>query len=127
MYNSKHIINSKFHGRLHNKKHSFWVKLAEKSLKYMIILVIVTGLLTPFNLGNSFLRASDFEDIIVHKGDNLWLIAEKYTRDSTLKEELVEAIVEINNLSIDGKIYPGQKLYIPIIKREEVQMANSES
>jgi len=86
-----------------------------KSYSYAIILFIIS-LLTAlsfyfrFEISNS----NEFMSIIVDEGDTLWNIAEKLSSQHSLTTKEFVQWVEENNSIYGDRIYPGDKLVIPV-------------
>lgn len=92
----------------------------------VIALLIGLALLSPFNLTNSYLRASEFDTVVLQQGDTVETIAGRYTSDSSQLEELTVAIKEINDIKSDRDMRVGRRLQIPVINEEasKVQVAS---
>jgi hypothetical protein len=52
--------------------------------------------------------------VTVGNGDTLWSIAAKEIHDNEDIRGLVTAIIQVNTLSDDAQIYPGQTIKIPV-------------
>ncbi|WP_297964127.1 LysM domain-containing protein [uncultured Anaerovibrio sp.] len=94
----------------------------------VIALLIGLALLSPFNLTNSYLRASEFDTVVLQQGDTVEGIAGRYTSDSSQLEELTVAIKEINDIKSDRDMRVGRRLQVPVINEEasKVQVASRE-
>lgn len=92
----------------------------------VIALLIGLALLSPFNLTNSYLRASEFDTVVLQQGDTVETIAGRYTSDSSQLEELTVAIKEINDIKSDRDMRVGRRLQVPVINEEasKVQVAS---
>jgi hypothetical protein len=92
----------------------------------VITFLIGLALLSPFNLTNSYLRASEFDTVVLQQGDTVEAIAGRYTSDSSRLEELTVAIKEINDIKSDRDMRVGRRLQIPVINEEasKVQVAS---
>jgi len=92
----------------------------------VITFLIGLALLSPFNLTNSYLRASEFDTVVLQQGDTVEAIAGRYTSDSSQLEELTVAIKEINDIKNDRDMRVGRRLQIPVINEEasKVQVAS---
>lgn len=88
-----------------------------KKLVSIMVISLAVAVFSPFNLGNAYLRASDFETVAVVSGDSVWTIAERYAKSEGERKVLVEAIIAINGLGSDARIFEGQSLNIPIVRR----------
>lgn len=85
-------------------------------MKKIILLVFLSLIaLDPLNLSNSYLRCDTFETVTVHPGDTLHKIADKYTVNESDKDELIEAICEINDVHSDSGLRVGRPLQIPVM------------
>ena len=94
-------------------------KRKKKSASWLVralLIAAVAAVVSPFHLGNGYLRSGDFATVQVARKDNVWTIASKYTERSEEVGELVEAIIEVNGLPADGALRPGQSLRVPILK-----------
>lgn len=85
-----------------------------------IFVAIILGLMliSPFHLGNSYLRCSDFESVVIHQGDTLETIASRYTVNAADAKELVEAICEINDIKDATTIKAGRRIDVPVIRNQ---------
>ena len=91
-------------------------KRTGKRLARLLLIVLVVAMVSPFHLGNGYLRSGDFATVQVARKDNVWTIASRYTARSEDVGELVEAIIEVNGLPADGSLRAGQSLRVPILK-----------
>ncbi len=91
-------------------------KKTGKRLARLLLIVLVAAMVSPFHLGNGYLRSNDFATVQVARKDNVWTIASRYTAKSEDVDELVEAIIEVNGLPADGSLRAGQSLRVPILK-----------
>lgn len=86
---------------------------------YAAILVLIIGLLTINLLTltvNAFNKPQDrFKEVIVHKDDTLWTIAEQVTPNGQDVRNTVYIIRKVNRLNT-AILQPGQRILIP---REE--------
>ncbi|UOE78392.1 cell division suppressor protein YneA [Parageobacillus thermoglucosidasius] len=64
------------------------------------------------------LQEPDYTEIEVKYGDNLWKLAQKYENYHHLSNEEFVRWVERRNNIVNGRIYPGEKLIIPVKKGE---------
>lgn len=87
-----------------------------KKLMGIILLVLVMLAVSPLHLGNAYLRTSRFDTVTVVRGENVWLIAERYAKKADEVPEVAEAIIEVNSLDSEARIREGQQLRIPVIK-----------
>ncbi len=80
-----------------------------------VALAALAALITVPTLSNVRLYAATpehFRTVTVHRGDNLWSIAEQNAAAGTSVEEAVDAIISTNRLG-GAVIHPGQTLRIP--------------
>ena len=82
----------------------------------LLLIALAAAMVSPFHLGNGYLRSSDFATVQVARRENVWTIASRYTARSEEVGELVEAIIEVNGLPADGSLRAGQSLRVPILK-----------
>lgn len=83
-----------------------------------IILIVLTILLGASSYGVLHMEAAvpaayHKEIVRVYKGDTLWSIASKRTRDGEDVREVLDRIVKANKLDLTRHIQPGQKLIVP--------------
>jgi len=78
------------------------------------------------HLTNPYLRSSDFIEVSVSRGENVWTIARKYATKETMAEQLEEAIIEVNGLAPDGSVTAGRRLQIPVLEPTEQLQAMAE-
>ncbi len=88
--------------------------MAMKKFIFAAVMGIFFAVLSPFKLGNAYLRCSSFDTVQVAYSESVWEIAARYTENGDDQRELVEAIIEVNNLGRDALIHTGQKLLIPV-------------
>ena len=81
---------------------------------------------SALHLTNPYLRSSDFIEISVARGENIRIIARKYTTREVMAEQLEEAIIEVNGLTPDGTVYAGRRLWIPVLEPVEQLQAMAE-
>ena len=72
--------------------------------------------MSALHLTNPYLRSSEFVEVSVSRGENVWTIARKYTTKETMAEQLEEAIIEVNGLAPDGAVTAGRRLRVPILE-----------
>ena len=87
-----------------------------KLLARLLLIALVAAMVSPFHLGNGYLRSSDFATVQVSRKENIRTIASRYTARAEDVDELVEAIIEINGLPADGSLRAGQNLRVPILR-----------
>ena len=98
-------------------------KKTGKRLARLLLIVLFVAMVSPFHLGNGYLRSSDFATVQVARKENVWTIASRYTARSEDVAELVEAIIEVNGLPADGALRAGQSLRVPILKDQLPKLA----
>ena len=81
---------------------------------------------SALHLTNPYLRSSDFIEVSVSRGENVWTIARKYTTKETMAEQLEEAIIEVNGLTPDGAVAAGRRLRVPVLEPAEQLQAMAE-
>ncbi len=106
------------------KKKSTKKNTVRKFAVRMVLLAMLTAAaVSPFHLGNAFLRSADFDTVEVARKDSVWTIAARYTAKSEDAKDLAEAIIEVNGLPSDGGLRAGQKLRVPILKERLPKLA----
>lgn len=85
---------------------------------WAVLAVVWVVFFSPFHLTNAYLRSSTFDTVTVERRDTVWQIAGRYTEDEGNIRALVEAIIEVNALSPDGAIRVGQRLRVPVLKKD---------
>ena len=81
-----------------------------------VLAVMFACLWSPLQLGNEYLRSSNFEKVTVAHGESLKDIAVRYTADQEKQQSLIDAIEEVNALPKGEPLPVGWKLLIPVIK-----------
>ena len=81
---------------------------------------------SALHLTNPYLRSSEFVEVSVMRGENVWTIARRFAAKETMAEELEEAIIEVNGLSPDGSVAAGRRLRIPVLDPTEQLQAMAE-
>ena len=74
--------------------------------------------MAPLGLSNDYLRSRDFDTITVGKDESVWSIAARYVSDEKKAADLREAIIEINDLRGDGRMYAGQTIRVPVLEKD---------
>lgn len=71
---------------------------------------------------NTYLTSKSFSEVRVLTGDSVWSIASKFVTNKEDVRELIIAIRQVNGLSINADIYPGQVLKVPLkIKEHQIE------
>ncbi|MEC9488868.1 MAG: LysM peptidoglycan-binding domain-containing protein [Halanaerobium sp.] len=88
--------------------------LVNKKFVLITILTLLFVLVLPSVLYSMVKEPAQevFHSIVVQPGDNLWLIAERYSEPETDLRKVVFNIKKANKLT-SAKLIPGQKLRIP--------------
>ncbi|MEG6584480.1 LysM peptidoglycan-binding domain-containing protein [Dendrosporobacter sp. 1207_IL3150] len=81
-----------------------------------IALVLSLWSITPLVSSNNYLESNIYSTVNVSEGDSVWTIAARHVSDKEDIRNLVMAIREVNKLSNNAQIYPGQELKIPVKK-----------
>lgn len=85
----------------------------------IMAVLVVAALVVPMQLGNSYLRADEFDQVTVRASDTVTAVAGRYTTDAERLEELTAAIIEVNGLKADGtNLRAGQTIMVPVLGRE---------
>ncbi|CUH94261.1 hypothetical protein P22_0327 [Propionispora sp. 2/2-37] len=63
---------------------------------------------------NVFLKTKSYVIVYVEPNDTVWSIAARYISDKHDIRDLISAITEINHLTTNSAIQPGQALKIPV-------------
>ncbi|MBQ1509759.1 MAG: LysM peptidoglycan-binding domain-containing protein [Selenomonadaceae bacterium] len=82
------------------------------------VILLLFVLMAPLGLSNDYLRSRDFDTITVKPNENVWSIAARYVSDEKKAADLREAIIEINDLQKDGRMYAGQVIRVPVLSGE---------
>lgn len=82
---------------------------------YAIILIGLSfgSALTIYIASHSF-NEKNYENIIVSEGDSLWRIAQQYSSEYKLSDDQFISWVKKHNHIEGDRIYPGEKLVIPV-------------
>lgn len=62
---------------------------------------------------NTYSDSKYYKTVCVRPGDTVWQIAARYTNDKEDIRELVMAIVKLNKLDNNARVYPGQTIKVP--------------
>ncbi len=89
-----------------------------KKLLGIALAVALLAALPPFRLDNAYLRSSHFDTVTVARRETVWSIAARYTTDEAQAARLMEAILEVNGLSPESPIRAGQRLLVPVLRRD---------
>ena len=81
---------------------------------------------SALHLTNPYLRSSEFIEVSVSRGENVWTIARRFVTKETMAEQLEEAIIEVNGLAPDGAVVAGRRLRVPVIEPAEQLQAMAE-
>lgn len=75
---------------------------------------IIVWTFVSTSTSNAYLHTNLYDEVIVRQGDDVWNIAKRYVGDKEDIRELISVINKINNLDNNSRVFPGQKLRIPI-------------
>ncbi|MBQ7514913.1 MAG: LysM peptidoglycan-binding domain-containing protein [Schwartzia sp.] len=89
-----------------------------KKLLGITLVAALLAALPPLGLDNNYLRSATFDTVTVARRDTVWGIAARYTTDEGQASRLAAAIIEINGLGADGAIRVGQRLQVPVLRRD---------
>lgn len=84
---------------------------------YLTLSLIVVILMTFIGsaIGNSFDNKTEYIEVTVKAGQNLWQIADTYDNNKIDLRKFIYDIKKLNNIAKDSMIYPGQILKIPVL------------
>lgn len=88
-----------------------FVTMLVMALAFMLI--VANAVLLQPNHVNAVSENPTTQEIVVHRGDTVWSIAQTYAngRDKDVRE-IVAQIIDLNDLT-QASIYPGQPLLVP--------------
>ncbi len=86
------------------------------AVRWVAAAMICLSVVAPLRLDNAYLRSGDFDTVRVERHECVWEIASRYTTNRKDVRALVEAIIEVNDLSPDGALRVGQSLRVPVIR-----------
>ncbi|RSK27118.1 LysM peptidoglycan-binding domain-containing protein [Bacillus sp. HMF5848] len=93
---------------------------------YIAFLLLISILCVFVSLQFKSVSDEKYLTVIVERGDNLWMLGEKYkTQHSMSIPEFVDWVVRTNHL-YEGKIKVGQEIRLPI-SEDNLQYAFSDS
>lgn len=75
---------------------------------------IIVWTFVSTSTSDAYLHTNLYDEVIVRQGDDVWNIAKRYVGDKEDIRELILIINKINNLDNNSRVFPGQKLRIPI-------------
>ena len=93
---------------------------------FLSVFALIWMGVSALHLTNPYLRSSEFIEVNVSRGENIWTIARKYATKETMAEQLEEAIIEVNGLAPDGAVSVGRRLQIPVLESAEQLQAMAE-
>lgn len=108
--------NKSFEIYLLKRERGAGIPMRSRIIGAVILLLFV--LMAPLGLSNDYLRSRDFDTITVKPNENVWSIAARYVSDERKAADLREAIIEINDLQKDGRMYAGQVIRVPVLPGE---------
>jgi len=84
-------------------------------IAFLFSIIVVAFVST--STSNAYLHTTLYEVVTVERGDDVWNIAKKYVSDKEDIREFISVINKINNLDKNSRVFPGQKLRIPISEK----------
>lgn len=87
----------------------------EKILGVVLILFFIT--MAPLHLTNSYLRSNDFDTVKITGTQTIDSIAGRYAVDSDDRNDLAEAIAEVNGIDSGAVLRDGQSIKVPLLNR----------
>jgi len=93
---------------------------------FLSVFALIWMGVSALHLTNPYLRSSEFIEVNVSRGENIWTIARKYATKETMAEQLEEAIIEVNGLAPDGAVTAGRRLRVPMLEPTEQLQAMAE-
>jgi len=93
---------------------------------FLSVFALIWMGVSALHLTNPYLRSSEFIEVNVSRGENIWTIARKYAIKETMAEQLEEAIIEVNGLAPDGAVTAGRRLRVPVLEPTEQLQAMAE-
>ncbi len=87
----------------------------EKAIGVVLILFLIT--MAPLHLTNSYLRSNDFDTVKITGTQTIESIAGRYTVDSADRDNLTEAIAEVNGIDSKAELRAGQSIKVPVLNR----------
>jgi LysM repeat protein len=87
---------------------------------YAIVLILLS-LVIAFCISLRFntFHHNQFVTVTVSEGDSLWKIAEDYSEDQSLSKKEFVNWVKTHNQIEEDKIFPGEKIVIPVSSKEQ--------
>lgn len=82
-----------------------------------IMMFLVLSIAIYMGYGMVAMEAStawNHQQVVVHRGDTLWAIANRWTEDGEDIRVVVQRICEANNIANNSYLLPGQRLLVPI-------------
>lgn len=110
------LTNKSFEIHFLKQERGAGIPMRSRIIGAVILLLFV--LMAPLGLSNDYLRSRDFDTITVKPNENVWSIAARYVSDEKKAADLREAIIEINDLQKDGRMYAGQVIRVPVLPGE---------
>jgi hypothetical protein len=80
----------------------------------LVLLVYAWSAYDSLHASSNPYQASRYQTVYVNPGDSLWSVAAKHVGAKEDIRALIAAIRQVNDLSNDVAIYPGQALKIPL-------------
>ena len=76
-----------------------------------------------FDEKTSEFDSDSFDVVTIKAGDTVESVASRYAVSPEEKQELVEAICEVNDVNIDSRMNSGRKLSVPVLKTDSSMVA----
>lgn len=93
------------------KKNKYVLKNKRKFFSFIFIISLITFTLI-YTASVSGYREAQYQSIVIHSGDTLWSIAERYSNNSNIRE-YINNLKKVNNLD-SSILYENTAILIPI-------------
>lgn len=84
----------------------------KKLVLILLALVLVTG---PMHLTNAYLRSDTFDTVTIRQGETIHELASRYTVKEKDRQELIEAICDVNDIHDTARLQAGRHLKVPVL------------
>lgn len=95
-------------------------------MKKLVLILIAAFMITgPMHLTNAYLRSDTFETVTIKQGETIHELAARYTVKEKDRQELIEAICDVNDVYDSAKLQAGRQLKVPVLSNatDGVEMA----
>ena len=92
-------------------KNKYVLKNKRKFYTFLFFISLITFTLV-YTTSVAGYEEQQYQSIVVHSGDTLWSLAEKYSKDSNIREYIYD-VKKINHLD-SGILYENTAILIPI-------------